>query len=175
MEFMSGTENGVSLPPGVTPITDLKNQKRANKTLSKAVSLHLEGKLESAARLLSKALDDGERDAGLYSALGHIQCEMQDYQAAAGTYARLTDLDPRHRTAWFNLGVCQGHTRQWRESADAFRRAIEVDATRSDAVLGRGIALIHEGRPNVLAVGDDDQAIYAFQGADGQDLDREGR
>ena len=83
MEFMSGTDHGVSLPSGVTPITDLKNQKRASKTLSKAVSLHLEGKLESAVRLLTKALDDGERDAGLYTALGHIQCEMHDYAAAA--------------------------------------------------------------------------------------------
>src|SRR5260370_969628 len=53
--------NGLPMPPGVTPITDLKNQKRANKTLSKAVGLHLEGKLEMAARLLAKALEDGER------------------------------------------------------------------------------------------------------------------
>src|ERR1044071_3491539 len=54
--------NGLPMPPGVTAITDLKNQKRASKTLSKAVGLHLEGKLEPAARLLTKALEDGERD-----------------------------------------------------------------------------------------------------------------
>src|SRR5947207_10860265 len=99
MHHVSGIETDLPLPPGVTPINDLKNQKRASKTLSKAVSLHLEGKLESAARLLSKALDDGEHDAGLYSALGHIQCEMHDYEAAAKTYAQLADHDPRHRTA----------------------------------------------------------------------------
>ena len=80
MEFVSGTHtSGMPMPPGVTAITDLKNQKRANKTLSKAVSLHLEGKLESAARLLSKAVEDGERDAGLFAALGHIQYEMHDF------------------------------------------------------------------------------------------------
>jgi Flp pilus assembly protein TadD len=126
MEFMSGTENGVSLPPGVTPISDLKNQKRANTTLSKAVSLHLEGKLESAARLLNKAIEDGERDAGLYSALGHIQCEMHDYEAAANTYSQLTDLDPRHRTGWFNLGVCPGQF-----EAMASRRRIVPQRHRS--------------------------------------------
>ena len=50
MEYVSGSQtNGMPIPPGVTAITDLKNQKRANKTLSKAVSLHLEGKLEGAA------------------------------------------------------------------------------------------------------------------------------
>src|SRR5512140_2158824 len=114
MEFVTGSQtNGMTMPPGVTPITDLKNQKRANKTLSKAVSLHLEGKLEGAGRLLSKAIEDGERDIGLYAALGHIQYEMHDYEAAAQTYATISDIDPKHRTASFNLGVCHGNLRQW--------------------------------------------------------------
>src|SRR5438045_634760 len=147
MEYVSGTEHSVSMPPGVTPITDLKNQKRASKTLSKAVSLHLEGKLESAVRLLTKALEDGEHNAGLYTALGHIQCEMHDYEGAAHTYSQLTDLDPRHRTAWFNLGVCQSNLKQWRNAAESFRNATEADATRPDATLGFGIALIHDARP----------------------------
>ena len=44
MEHASGSHpDGMPMPPGVTAITDIRNQKRANKTLSKAVSLHLEG------------------------------------------------------------------------------------------------------------------------------------
>src|SRR3954452_15891035 len=140
MEFVTGSQtNGMPMPPGVTAITDLKNQKRANKTLSKAVSLHLEGKLESAARLLTKAVEDGERDLGLYAALGHIQYEMRDYDNAAKTYSALCDLDPTHRTASFNLGVCYGNLKQWGEAVAAFRRACDTDATRAEALLGLGI------------------------------------
>src|ERR1039457_7282871 len=103
MEYVSESQtNGMPMPPGVTAITDVKSHKRANKTLSKAVSLHLEGKLESAARLLSKAIEDGEKDLGLYAALGHIQYEMQDFEAAAHTYAALSEIDPKHRSASFN-------------------------------------------------------------------------
>src|SRR2546421_12980423 len=125
MEIVSASSqtNGMPMPPGVTAISDLKNQKRANKTLSKAVSLHLEGKLEGAARLLSKAIADGERDLGLYAALGHIQYEMHDYEAASHTYASLCDLDPKHRTASFNLGVCHGNLKHWPEAVEAFKRA----------------------------------------------------
>src|ERR1039457_5385649 len=90
------------IPAGVTSIEDVRQLKRPNKTLSKAVSLHLEGKLESAARLLSKAIEDGEKDLGLYAALGHIQYEMQDFEAAAHTYAALSEIDPKHRSASFN-------------------------------------------------------------------------
>src|SRR5262249_39986755 len=127
-------------------ITELKHQKRANRTLSKAVSLHLEGKLEIAASLLSKAIDEGEREPGIFSALGHIQYEMRDFSGASATYSRLIDLDARHRTAWFNLGVCEGHLKNWKSAVESFRKAVEIDAARADALLGLGIALIHNGR-----------------------------
>src|SRR5207248_9856069 len=60
--------------------------------------------------------------------------------------AQRAEAEPRHRTAHFNLGVCQGNLKEWREAADAFRRAPTMDAQRADAVLGLGIALIHDGR-----------------------------
>ena len=89
MQLVTGNESdGMHIPSGVTPISatpinSVKNQQRASKTLSKAVSLHLEGKLDNAARLLTKAIDGGEKDPALFSALGHIQYEMRDYGAAA--------------------------------------------------------------------------------------------
>src|ERR1017187_10230415 len=83
-------------------IEDVRQLKRPNRTLSKAVSLHLEGKLESATKLLSKAIESGERDPALFSALGHIHFEMRDYASAAATYTQLVELEPLHRTAHFN-------------------------------------------------------------------------
>src|SRR5690348_5475584 len=149
MEFMTASETAATqnMPPGVTPINDPKHQKRVSRTLSKAVSLHLEGKLEGAAKLLSRAIEAGERDAALYSALGHIYYEMRDYESAAATYLLLVELEPLHRTAHFNLGVCQGNLKDWKGAVDSFRNAIEADATRADALLGLGIAQIHNSNP----------------------------
>ena len=141
------TAGAKTLPAAVTSIEEAKLLKRPNRTLSKAVSLHLEGKLESAAKMLSKAVESGERDPALYSALGHIHYEMRDYAAAAAVYAQLVELEPLHRTAYFNLGVCQGNLKEWGAAAESFRVAAEVDATRTDALLGLGTSLIHTGQP----------------------------
>src|SRR5437764_11168977 len=148
MEFLtSETGAAPNMPPGVTSIEDVKNQKKTNRTLSKAVWLHFEGKLESADKHLTKAIESGESEPALYSALGHIQYEMRDYTAAAATYSQLVDLEPSHRTAHFNLAVCQGNLKDWKSAADSFRRAAAADGTRADAMLGLGIPLIHAGSP----------------------------
>src|SRR3989442_4528551 len=130
MEFLNLSDTAVTtLPPGVTSINDLK-QTRVSRTLSKAVSLHLEGKLEAAARVLAKAIESGECESGLFSALGHIRYEMHDYEGACAAYQQLVALEPSHRTGHFNLGVCHGHLKQWKPAADAFEAAIAVDGTR---------------------------------------------
>src|SRR5580658_9172073 len=148
MQVVTKTTVGAkTLPAAVTSIEEAKTLKRPNRTLSKAVSLHLEGKLESAAKMLSKAIESGERDPALYSALGHIHYEMRDYASAAAVYSQLVELDPLHRTGHFNLGVCQGNLKDWTAAAASFRVAAEVDASRSDALLGLGTSLIHTGEP----------------------------
>ena len=70
--------------------------------LSKAASLHLEGKVADAAGELARALDNGERHPALYFALGQLQYELQDYLPASQSYAQAALLQPLHPTAYFN-------------------------------------------------------------------------
>ena len=134
-----------SLPSGVTPINSLRRQRHADRTLSEARSLHLNGKLDGAAGLLSRAIESGVRDPALYSALGQIHCQMRDDESAAAVYERLVELEPLDGLAHFNLGVCRGNLKRWTAAAESFRKAAEAYPSRSDALLGLGLCLIHSG------------------------------
>ena len=52
-------------------------------------------------------------------------------------------LDPKHPTAWYNLGLCQERTGKWKDAADSFRKALESELTRESAMLGLGVSLLH--------------------------------
>ncbi|MGA8580593.1 MAG: hypothetical protein WB579_18055, partial [Bryobacteraceae bacterium] len=103
MAFLTGSDSGLTslgsfMPSSVTSINQPKQADQANKTLARAVALHLEGKRESAARILSKAIEAGEHDAALYAALGHVQFELRDFEHAAESYRSVTEMEPNHRT-----------------------------------------------------------------------------
>ena len=115
-----------------------RQEKRVSKSLSKAVSLHLEGKLDDAMYELRRTIDSGERHPALFSALGHVQYEVQDYAAAVNSYAQLLELEPGHRTGHFNMAVSLGKLARWGEAAASFEKALEIDSRRSEAYLGLG-------------------------------------
>mgnify|MGYP003704877849 CR=1 FL=1 len=50
--------------------------------LARAVSLHLEGKHKDALRELNTAIENGEESAEIYSAKGHLQFELEQFEEA---------------------------------------------------------------------------------------------
>jgi len=121
---------------------------RISRVLSKAASLHLDGKLDEAAKELSRTLDAGERHPALFFALGQLQYELQRYAPAAKSYAQAALLEPLHPTAHFNAGVCLGRLERWEEAAASFRKALSNDPVRSEAHLALGACLVQSGLHN---------------------------
>src|ERR1700730_16297030 len=56
--------------------------------LGRAVALYLEGKTPAALKELSAAIEGGDNPAELYSAMGHIQFEVQQFEDAAASYGK---------------------------------------------------------------------------------------
>jgi tetratricopeptide (TPR) repeat protein len=132
---------------GQAPYADLRSERRGSShALAKAVSLHLDGKPSEALAELYAAIDRGERDAEVYSALGHIHFQLGQFDEAATSYWKLLQLEPAHRTASFNLAVCLEKLGRWEEACEKFSRALDADPQRSEAFLGIGICNLQLGR-----------------------------
>ena len=144
----AGTTDRGSGPGGVEADINTAQDTRISRVLSKAASLHLDGKLDEASRELVRALDGGERHPALYFALGQLQYEMQEYGPAAQSYGQAALLQPLHPTAHFNAGVCLGRIERWEDAAAAFRKAISNDPSRTEAHLALGACLVQLGLHN---------------------------
>ena len=105
-------------PAAMGSTGDPKAERRgASRALARAVSLHLDGKPQDALNELYSAVDSGEKDAEIYSALGHIHFQLDEFEEAATSYWKLVQLEPTHRTASFNLAVCLEKQGRWEEGS----------------------------------------------------------
>ena len=121
--------------------------KIANPTLARAVSLHLDGQLTAALAELKAAIEGGSRQPALYSAMGHILCELREFEQAAKYSSKRLELEPEHRTAHFNRAVCMAKMSEWEKARVDFERALRIDPARLEAQLGLGTCMLRLERP----------------------------
>ncbi len=120
-------------------------------SLAKAVSLHMEGKLDEALAEINRVLETSEGTLEVFSAKAQIQFELEMYEEAAQSYAKLLSMHPKHANANLNLAVCLERLGRWQEAADFFEKAAEAQPDRVDARLGLGIALLHLEKSDAAA------------------------
>ena len=108
----------------------------------KAIQLHLSGKSEDALAELKRGITSGKSLAEIYPALGQIYFELKKYDDAAAMFGNLIVLEPRHKTGFYNQGVCLEKCGKYKEASEAFRTAIDLDSERKEARLGLGICMI---------------------------------
>ncbi len=120
-------------------------------SLSKAVSLHLEGKLAEALKEIQRVLESGDASLEAFSAKAQIQFELEMYEEAARSYAKLLSMHPKHASANLNLAICMERLSRWQEAADFFEKASTADPSRLEARLGLAIAQLHLDKPEAAA------------------------
>src|ERR1022692_2246243 len=119
--------------------------------LAKAVSLHLEGNLQEALDEINGALAEGEESLEIYSAKAQLQYDLDQYEDASKSYAKVLSLNPKHSAANFHMAVCLEKLGRWQEAAEFFEKAAEIDAGCIDARLGLGICQLHLDKAEAAA------------------------
>src|SRR5262245_1454153 len=116
-------------------------------SMVRAASFQISGQTEAALDELTRARRSGHRSPKLACAIGHLQFELRQIEAAAQTYEDAARQDDSDATAVYNLAVCQERLGAFEQAAAAFAKAAEMDPRRTGALLGLGICQLHLHHP----------------------------
>lgn len=100
-----------------------------------------------AARLLKRALSRWPGDPALRHALGSALLEQGNASAAIVELQRAVEFKPREAGYWTSLGHARRLLSDPERAAEAFRRAIELNADDTEAVQGLAASLQTIGQP----------------------------
>src|SRR5712672_2401375 len=126
--------------------SSVATQPATSQLFARAVSLHLDGRVDEALVELERALRGGEKRAEIYSAISYIHYERKQFEEATAAYRRLLELEPDHPNGCCNLALCLQATEQWKEAAQFFERSLAANPSRKEAYLGLGACQLHMGQ-----------------------------
>jgi tetratricopeptide (TPR) repeat protein len=84
--------------------TSLGQSSPSSESAQKIQELIQQGNMAAAQRLLSEALKESPRDAGLYNLDGVIKAQNRDFAGSEASFRKAIELSPTFVEAYFNLG-----------------------------------------------------------------------
>src|ERR1051326_7058022 len=92
-------------------------------TLATATKLATAGKLDEAIKELEGAASRGESPAEVYSGLGHLWFEKQNWQKAAECYGKSLEANGKDAATQYNLGLVLERTNKYDDASAKFAEA----------------------------------------------------
>ena len=130
--------------------------------IARALAAYHVRDFESAVTDLERAAELDERNALIPFMIAQVRCRQTEAQSAEEETASLTtrlaysraldelqravELQPDFAYAWYDIGVIQFLLRDYRQSRDAFSRALNIEPRLPAAYYNRGLACILDGQ-----------------------------
>src|SRR5215475_14508252 len=115
-----------------------------------AVALHLEGKAKEALAELERALQgkaglSDAQGAEIYSGVGYLHMEAEQFEKAVDAYTKLLDITPEHVSGAYNLAICLEAIGRWDLAAKRLEQVLSLEPGHPDAQLDLGACYLHLG------------------------------
>jgi tetratricopeptide (TPR) repeat protein len=128
---------------------------------------HVQGRLDDAIEQLRQACSVGgaQNAYGLYYAylaLGRALYDRAEFEQGTASLERAVELESANAESYRFLGMSQEALGRWKEAADSYRRAIELDPNEAHAHLHLANLLVEDGEGE-LALEPATRAAEIFQ------------
>ncbi len=104
--------------------------------LNQGIALLSLGRVEPAKKLLDEAAKDDPKDPHVWYALGMLEKNSSNPEAAVEDFKRVIEIDDSDADTWYFLGTVYSQLKQFPKAIDAFEHALKLNPLHASAQFG---------------------------------------
>jgi len=110
---------------------------------------------ETGSRIatLEKEAAANPTDAGLWTQLGNLFFDTNQFEKAIEAYNKALELDPKNANVWTDLGVMYRRSGNPKKAIEAFDAAIAADPKHEVSRFNKGVVQLHDLKDTAGAIG----------------------
>src|SRR6266404_4368321 len=113
--------------------------------LNQGIALLSLGRVEPAKKLLDEAAKDDPKDPHVWYALGMLEKNSSNPEAAVEDFKRVIEIDDSDADTWYFLGTVYSQLKQFPQAIDAFEHALKLNPLHASAQFGLSRAYQQSG------------------------------